>query len=334
MSGGELEDKCQRYKGELKRWEKWFLKKNGRMPGKEDVAQDKKVRDKYRKYYHYRDLIKKDKVEEKADKEKEKEAAIEPMHTPVKKKREPSPEKEAVEEEEANRSDGSTPMVDRYVELGPTPQLNGRVMGLFESSLTPIKSTPTKKMEAHAATESVSSPVVVATPSKPASSPNEEKRKQMIAEISSTPVYLEKQATLDHLGMSPMGPQKIRKRLSSLIAESKKLREEFTPDEALEAMASEAEGSDQEDEEGEGEEEDENNPFLDSKDTKPRKKKATQKRTTRRYKLKPVPTADEAAAANDGESRPAKKSKPQENFQRLKLRNTGFKGRPSKFRRR
>jgi DNA replication regulator SLD2 len=333
MSGGEIEDKCQRYKGELKRWEKWFLKENGRMPGKEDVAQDKKVRDKYRKYYHYRGLIKKGKVEETGDKEDE---TLDSVHTPVKKKKakEPSPVEDAVEED-VDRSDGSTPMVDRYIELGPTPQLNGRVLGLFESSLTPIKSTPPKKIEAPAMTNNASSPVVVTTPSKQASSPSKEEQKQIVAEISSTPGYLEKQATLDHLGMSPMGPQKIRKRLSSLIAESKKLREEFKPDEALEAMASEVEDSDQEEEEEDG---DENNPFLDSKDKdtnkKPRKKKATQKRTTRRYKLKPVPTADEAAAADDGESRPAKKSKPQENFQRLKLRNTGYKGRPSKFRRR
>lgn len=184
MTGGEIADKCQRYKGELKKWEKWFMKENGRMPGKADVAQDKKIRDKYRKYYHYRDLVKKGQVEE----HREDEDAEPVVHTPVKKKkkeREPSPV-----EEEVDRSDGSTtPMIDRYVELGPTPQLNGRVMGLFESSQTPIKSTPSKKIKTPVAT----SPGVMSTPSKEEHSQSKEEQKQIVSEISSTPGYLEKQ---------------------------------------------------------------------------------------------------------------------------------------------
>ncbi|CCH45560.1 DNA replication regulator [Wickerhamomyces ciferrii] len=189
-------------------------------------------------------------------------------------------------------------------ELGPTPQMNGRVLGLFEVITSPkttpqaqttvkkenITLTPAKKtldfskavdMEDEEEEEEQNFNDDFKTPQKPKVSP--------VNNIQQTPAYLKPGGSKDITASpSPLASQRIRKGLSTIINEFRDIQAElkygdFDEDELDIGPLADI---DEEGEENE-EEEDENQP------KRVYKKKKTQKRTTRRYVIKSRPNTDQ-----------------------------------------
>lgn len=168
-------------------------------------------------------------------------------------------------------------------ELGPTPQLNGRVLGLFEVITSPQKTpqsntvqvtenitlTPAKKnLDFSKLKEEESSPEFK-TPQKP------------IVTQQQTPLYLRpggfKEITASP---SPLLTQRIKKGLSTIISEFRDIQAELKYGDFDDEDIVPLENTD-------GEEE-----IEEEEADVPRKKKKTQKRTTRRYVIKARPSTE------------------------------------------
>lgn len=159
---------------------------------------------------------------------------------------------------------------------------------------------------------------------------------------------------------SPGGPRKIKRGLSSMIAEYKHLKEveesKNTPENENKTKDSEPADSKSSDDQAEQEINDnesncddfdhlgevqENEDEIDtSNGTRRTYKKKGQKRTTRRHVFRPDIPSDEKdtmATAKDISKNSNESEKPVkniQNFKRLKLHNSGFKGRPIFFKKR
>ncbi|KAI4290616.1 MAG: hypothetical protein L6R35_000114 [Caloplaca aegaea] len=149
-----MEQECQNLRLELKEWEKIFAAGNGgRKAGREDIKQHPDIATKYKLYNKLRagEAVG---VEQNAAPTKEfspkKRRARKPppasAHTPQKRLRHSHPSQDAV----ANPGQDvnlpcHTPLAHRK-SIGPTPQKNGRVLGLFDL-LTPSSSfrTPSRR---------------------------------------------------------------------------------------------------------------------------------------------------------------------------------------------
>lgn len=211
---------------------------------------------------------------------------------------------------------------EEITEIGPTPRLEGRILGLFES-MTPTKSpngiteSPSKKVKLE----------LEATPSKktPKKHIDEAKPGPELSPSKSpmTPAYLR----FHNISASPVK----RKGLSSLIAEFKQIQQ--TPiEEEFEEIIQEVEDNPLPDL-GEEFEEIEQPQDGEKEDTQWKQRfKKKPKRTTRRHVFKAVLNDEDIAK---GVQLPTPKTpKETPNLVRLKLNNSGYKGKPRFFGRR
>lgn len=230
---------------EIKTWEYSFAKTNkGRKPSAEDVKQNKEISLKYKQYHRLR--------KQDQDPEPHDEPHDEPQHTtPV--KLQPS--------------------------LGPTPQMDGKVLGIFEVKGSPTEMTPTKPKGDVFKTPSKRHPKRgLSTPKSEARPPVE------------TPLYLKHQLTPSgspgkYVEASPLmfSPSRRFIKTKSLFQMSQELdaiekeKREMEMDEDIRRLIDEENGL--EDEETENNEEN----VLEKRIFKRAK---TQKRSTKRVKLK------------------------------------------------
>ncbi|ANB13869.1 hypothetical protein AWJ20_4820 [Sugiyamaella lignohabitans] len=254
--------------------------------------------------------------------------------------------------------------------IGPTPQMDGRVLGIFEFTSpdailqTPsakkqkynpsfenaLLNTPSKKRtksvasanpispprsdspvravdsNSHAEPDANLSHTILATPAKSkTSSPFN------METPSKTPTYLNHR--ISSMADSPIAPRRLGRTLSSMMAELRDIKKEqetggFDPDDGFDIN-----------EIADLNEEDLYSDFNDSQDdTKPKDstepgpiyKKKGQKRTTKRVKMKPILNENDPIDESAKRARTLPKKQP-ENFQRLKLHNSGYKTNKSKF---
>lgn len=102
-------------KVELKRWEHQFIDQNDRAPGKEDIKKLPEVRKMYKKYAILR-----------------KEIAIKPK---------------PVEENSSPVKSATQSSMSANLELGPTPQIHGKAMSIFEMTISPTKTPQVEQPE-------------------------------------------------------------------------------------------------------------------------------------------------------------------------------------------
>lgn len=262
-------------------------------------------------------------------------------------------------------SETRTPLTSpmKLQEVGPTPQLSGRVLGIFDAqALSPFR-TPTKSSTPNglfSASKSggledcqvITTPnsskrkldddTIPHTPQSNVSTPMQTPRKSPNA-IAATPKYFHQstlvvESKLDSEGSEsdddfPIGRQRAKRGLSSIIAELREIKEQHL-DEEEEILREIENDSIDPDMLGEVQgDEDELDPEK-PEGFKVYKKKG-QKRTTRRHVMRPneAPSSGLEDCA-EIPSKARKPAKPQANFKRLKLNNSGYKGKPNFFKRR
>ncbi|KAL8928529.1 MAG: hypothetical protein Q9208_001763 [Pyrenodesmia sp. 3 TL-2023] len=150
-----MEQQCQKLRSELKEWEKAFATANGgKKAGREDIKQHPDIANKYKLYNKLRAaeaaVLDQTIVPAKEQSSKKRHAAKPPpvsAQTPQKRsKHTHSPPQDMIAiPHQPPDSPRGTPVAHRK-SIGPTPQKNGRVLGLFDL-LTPSSSfrTPSKR---------------------------------------------------------------------------------------------------------------------------------------------------------------------------------------------
>ncbi|AAS50726.1 ABL045Wp [Eremothecium gossypii ATCC 10895] len=116
-SAGELDV----LKVQLKTWERQFLEENGRSPIKEDIKAHPEIRRKYKEYTSLKKLLSKGNA-----------AVTGQKHGSPSRATHPTPQKH----------------IDAEIELGPTPQIYGKVVSLFEMHISPLKKVPVRQLDA------------------------------------------------------------------------------------------------------------------------------------------------------------------------------------------
>lgn len=177
-------------------------------------------------------------------------------------------------------------------ELGPTPQLNGRVLGLFEvitspkttpqtstvvtkeeTTLTPAKKNLDFSQLVDDDDEDITQEAQFKTPQKP------------MLKVQETPLYLRPGGSKEITASpSPLATQRIKKGLTTIISEFRDIQAELKYGDFDEE---ELDINPLQDIEEEAEDDEEENSTIPKW-----KKKKTQKRTTRRYVIKARPTTD------------------------------------------
>ncbi|GAO19206.1 uncharacterized protein UV8b_05143 [Ustilaginoidea virens] len=156
------ENKCQEIRAELKRWENdWTQTHDGSKPGRQDIKDNPDIARRYKDYNRYRDLLSgklplpRSNSDAKPPKRKPDAApASAPAETPLKRTRyAETPSKQRAPDEELM----NTPAIARKLfspapvtSLGPTPQRDGRVLGLFDLLVERELHTPSKHNTAKA----------------------------------------------------------------------------------------------------------------------------------------------------------------------------------------
>ncbi|KAL8812356.1 MAG: hypothetical protein Q9200_001082 [Gallowayella weberi] len=177
-----MDQECQKLRTELKDWEKSFAATNGgKKAGREDIKRHPEIAAKYKIYNKLRaqasDSLERD-VAPTPDHAapRKRHASNHPpasAHTPQKRSKHlhSSHEHAEISQDQAPGSAQKTPVAHR-ISIGPTPQRNGRVLGLFDL-LTPSSSfrTPSKRQSL-----APLPPNVVGTPSKVESKLNDDGR--------------------------------------------------------------------------------------------------------------------------------------------------------------
>lgn len=331
------EEKLERLKLDIKTWEKSFEMSRGRKPLKADLKQNPDIYKKYKKYQIYRERETKKarkKDPETPKKPRNASGATDPLDHQV---------QEVVAGFKGNaatrtptKSPVTTPVKKLPISIGPTPQLDGRAMGIFDI-MTPRKSvfltrnpvnggsradgSPAKKAESPA--EKTRALVNPQTPTKTPSSVYSHGDTPMSnSKILQTPLsagrYLSNEASLAIPDSeSPLVPRKTIRSISSILADLQNMPD-IDSDEEREFKANEVVVDN--DFLGETQVSDDE---LDGVSNPGYKKKGL-KRQTKRVVMRPV----------DSESVPQRPTKQQDNFKRLKLHNSGFKGGRRPFKRR
>ncbi|KEY65376.1 hypothetical protein S7711_04273 [Stachybotrys chartarum IBT 7711] len=181
-------------RGDLKKWENdWAGAHDGRKPGREDIKRNPDIAQKYKDYNKIRDILA-GKVPPGSESKKRKKAhAPAPVETPRKRAKQTStPSRPRNSLDEGLMS----PAISRKLfspapvtTLGPTPQRDGHVLGLFDLLVEKELGTPSKP-----ASQSLG---VQATPSKRMGSGRGEEK------LSRTPMSASKRQMLDHF-MTPL----------------------------------------------------------------------------------------------------------------------------------
>ncbi|KAG7746135.1 hypothetical protein KL911_004409 [Ogataea haglerorum] len=192
MEINKLERYVNSLKREIKHWEHKYEAKNGKMPTTDVIKADPAVSIKYKKYHKYKKILEKLQsgalsVEQWKSQERPTENA---EHAP----RSPLP---------------SSPESEK--EIGPTPQLDGRVLGIFDIEIkeSPTRQTPTK--QANPVIE-VASPDTFKTPTKKVERKllfQETPRRERTALLQETPQYLRSESnTSNAMFFGNLTPQK------------------------------------------------------------------------------------------------------------------------------
>lgn len=277
---------------EIKAWEHSFQKKHGRVPLREDIKQNNVISSLYKQY---RDLKK----------------------GPAKALKLPKKTRIDVQIEDSDEDGSGTDMENATsvavgIQLGPTPQANGKILSLFDTRMTPPESSPLKSKQTLQVKEEISDDKIFKTPTKKRivdinaqlqaaahqtslsiikSSPNvlpvpspvrqtpRYMSRNMFMATEYGPVTPSKPTQGFEVSPSPLKPQRLfnygTKRLADIFNEVQSIKENIVvPEDSNDPVS---------DEEVDGE--------KPSEGPKPKKAK-TQKRTTRRWKIKPRPEAE------------------------------------------
>lgn len=156
----------------LKDWERDFLEKTGRKPSSKDIKENKYIHGLYKQYH------------------REKAAALKAEPKLSEPKTDPNSETTEIPDVER------TPQKPTISEVFPTPQHQGRVMGLFDIQLP---ATPVKKLDAPSTPTKA---ILVETP----------KSKR-------TPAYIGQRGSVVYDGESPLFPRRASKSISQIIEE-------------------------------------------------------------------------------------------------------------------
>ncbi|KAK2770799.1 DNA replication regulator sld2 [Colletotrichum kahawae] len=197
----DYESQSQKLRAELKSWETlWAKSHDGKKPGRDDIKRNADIAQKYKLYNKVRDILS-GKIapptkEEPKAKRKENTA---PVTTPSKRHRHAeTPSKRRSIPDGANLN--STPSISKTLfspvaprSIGPTPQRDGRVLGLFDLMVERELGTPSRK-NGSLNTTADSRPMT--TPRKRATPMDEEK-------LGRTPMSTSKRQMLDSF-MTPL----------------------------------------------------------------------------------------------------------------------------------
>lgn len=269
---------------EIKAWEHSFHKENGRVPQKNDIKQNRAIS---KLYKQYRDLKKKDQA--------------------------PSLTKNLDIDVHIGDSDddlSGSETENKYnvavgVQLGPTPQANGKILSLFDTRMTPPESSPLKakqkvkteepeendvfktpqktrvvdiNAQLQAAAQKSAQSIIKSSPNVlPIASPVRQTPRYMSRNyfISDGPVTPSKPTVGFQVSPSPLKPQRLfnygTKRLADIFNEVQSIKENIVPPDEPEQQVERVVE------------------VVESVVGKTTKKAKTQKRTTRRWKIKPRP---------------------------------------------
>lgn len=325
-----VEEKLERLKLDIKTWEKSFEMSRGRKPLKADLKANPDIYKKYKKYQIYRER------EAKQARKAEPETPRRPRKVLEAPPAGDHRDQEVVAGFKGNaatrtptKSPVKTPVKQIPISIGPTPQLDGRALGIFDI-VTPRKSVFLHKSPAKTGASGDGSPfkkngsfTSPQTPTKTPTSANSHGDTPMSSSrILETPLsvgrYLSNEASLAiPENESPLVPRKSIRSISSILADLQNMPD-IDSDEEREFKASEVDV--ETDFLGESQVSDDE---LDGISNPGYKKKGL-KRQTKRVIMRPV----------DSESGPRRPAKQQDNFKRLKLHNSGFKGGRKPFKRR
>ncbi|KAJ9148667.1 DNA replication/checkpoint protein [Pleurostoma richardsiae] len=198
------EAEAQHLRSELKQWENaWAKEHAGKKPSREDIKQNPEIAQKYKTYNKLRDILsgKAPAPPKQEHKSRKRKSAEQPAQTPSKRFR--AAETPSKSQQRGNAFEAAvTPSLSRKLfspvvptSIGPTPQRDGRVLGLFDllvqkDAETPSKGTGDAEIEAVANVE--------ATPSKQTSLDAES-----VFKLGRTPVSSGKRHMLDSF-MTPL----------------------------------------------------------------------------------------------------------------------------------
>ncbi|KAK1971767.1 DNA replication regulator SLD2 [Colletotrichum sublineola] len=172
----DYETQAQKLRAELKSWEtSWAKSHEGRKPSRDDIKRNTDIAQKYKQYNKVRDVLS-GKIlpfpNEDPRLKKRKEDPV-PTTTPSKKRKHAeTPSKIRSNPDDAGLA--STPSISRTLfspvaprSIGPTPQRDGRVLGLFDLMVERELGTPSRKnrdLNTTADTRSMTTPRKRATP--------------------------------------------------------------------------------------------------------------------------------------------------------------------------
>ncbi|KAJ3939368.1 uncharacterized protein N0V96_010816 [Colletotrichum fioriniae] len=150
----EYELQSQKLRAELKTWEtSWAKSHDGKKPGRGDIKSNADIAQKYKQYNKVRDILsgKTPSPSKEAPKPKKRDDIPPLARTPSKKtKHTETPSKRRTNSEDAALT--STPSISRTLfspvaprSIGPTPQRDGRVLGLFDLMVERELGTPSRK---------------------------------------------------------------------------------------------------------------------------------------------------------------------------------------------
>ncbi|ODV73598.1 Sld2p CYBJADRAFT_167628 [Cyberlindnera jadinii NRRL Y-1542] len=202
---------------EIKSWEKQFKAREGRNPTRDDIKKNLDVAAKYKLYNSLKQQCNR-----------------QPL-SPVKRQRQShngqlqTPEKTSPDAPRRSQ-DADTGISPRVEQLGPTPQLNGRVMSIFDVITSPYR-TPTKCRTVN----------VLSTPSRRLDLEStlqeetggdevETKTPQKVVRTLTfeTPAYLKNRAVeMVSSSPSPLATQRMKKSLSTIASELKDIQDEL-----------------------------------------------------------------------------------------------------------
>jgi DNA replication regulator SLD2 len=203
----QYEATAQELRAHLKRFEgDWAQQHGGAKPGRDDIKRNPDMALKYKKYNQVRDILS-GKVQPSKPKPRKRKSGsdeIVPSQTPSKrakavetpsKARHSAPEMDSMLETPSNRKLFS-PAVP--TSIGPTPQRDGRVLGLFDLLVETDENTPSRARQSDVSGPEVS---IHATPSKKHTATDADETR-----LGRTPMSTSKRAMLDTF-LTPLKPR-------------------------------------------------------------------------------------------------------------------------------
>ncbi|KAF4954618.1 hypothetical protein FSARC_12058 [Fusarium sarcochroum] len=201
----EYESQSQQLRVDLKAWETdWAKTHEGKKPGRGDIKANDEIALKYKQYNKVRDILsgKIPPPSNEGSQPRKRNPDTLPAQTPIKRTKHletPSKNRTQDHDEELMNS----PAISRKLfspvsvtSVGPTPQRDGRVLGLFDLLVEKELGTPTKKDSAN---KTGSARKINATPSKRSATMDDEESEK----LGRTPMSSSKRQRLNHF-MTPL----------------------------------------------------------------------------------------------------------------------------------